>query len=128
MSFHQYTPIKSLRKAKDRARFTQDLTLHVLRTDLAVIEERMTETSRELLFGFIGEHISASIWLRPDETDWIISWYGAKRSIAPLPGVWESVNQHHRHKATSFPRSLDDVIRRLVDGFTAAKDGTAFLE
>lgn len=127
MSETIYTTVISLGRKADRKRFCEDLRRHVLSID-GVVEERVAHRGRELIFRFDGPGISASTWLRPEETDWLIAWHNASKPLAPMPGIWESVNQHHRHKATSFARSLDDVIRRLVAGFQAAKDGSAFLE
>lgn len=77
----------------------------------------------------IGPKLSASITMFANRRKVpVISWYGAKARLRSVLGAWLpwDVNAFHGLKATSFPEDPQELIERLLAGFEAAKNGTAF--
>lgn len=59
----------------------------------------------------------------------LLHWSGAKGKLRGVPCAWShmEINPYHRDKATSFPRSLEQLLSMATAGIEAANDGSAFL-
>lgn len=58
---------------------------------------------------------------------YVLSWHMATDSTAKLTGIFDSVNQYHRQKATDTAHGFDDLKEVLARRIGQLQDGSAFL-
>lgn len=56
----------------------------------------------------------------------MINWHQAERPLQWHSAAWQSVNEFHRRKATSFCDTFEELFERLREGIRAARTGEAF--
>lgn len=62
---------------------------------------------------------------RPDV--YVLSWHGVEDGARLHPGMFNSVNPYHGHKATDVAYGFAQLMRILRERFTVIADGSAFV-
>jgi hypothetical protein len=119
-----YTSITSLGTKRERQLLDQDIRRALASIPGLTIETRHHD--RELLIDAFHPLLRASWWATLGDDGHLIAWHRAERDLVLVPEAWQDVNDIHRRKATSFATTPNDAIGRLVKGFEAAIDGSAF--
>jgi len=120
------TEVIYLTRKADRERMAADIRKAL--EPLGVTVETSEGLGRCLHVNLAGHGLEAGVWLDGSSKSDVplIHWHNAARPLAGVRGAWTSVNAYHGCKATSLPSSMIDLIEKLLCGFQAAADGSAF--
>lgn len=89
--------------------------------------DRFRDIDRCVTLVFKSDDLGVMMHLDPALGVPLLHWFGARHPLVYMPGAWQSVNPHHKRKATSYPEDLERMLAQMTWGIDAANDGSAFL-